>query len=111
MACIPDFIKKFSVVYRPLIVASVFKAEEDGCYFCACTCMCLIFLPIVLCTKLSKGTIQIEKLIDKIVIKQVISYWPSYRSPASCPPRANTADLGPVTGPIRNNLINNIIIV
>ena len=25
-------------------------------------------------------------------------------------PRSNTANLGPVTGPIRNNLINNIII-
>ena len=33
VACIPDFIRKFSVVYRPLLVASVFKAEEDGCYF------------------------------------------------------------------------------
>ena len=41
VACIRDFIRKFSVVYRPLLVASVFKAEEDGCYiFCACTCMC-----------------------------------------------------------------------
>ena len=29
------------------------------------------------------------------VINQVISYWPSYRS-----------ELGPVTGPIRNFLIN-----
>ena len=47
---------------------------------------------------LSKSTIQIEKLINKIFINQVIS------------PRANTADRGPVTGPIRNNLINNIII-
>ena len=26
-------------------------------------------------------------------------------------PRSNTAHLGPVTGPIRNNLINNIIIM
>ena len=25
-------------------------------------------------------------------------------------PRSNTANLGPVTGPIRNNLINNIIL-
>ena len=32
VACIPEFIKKFSVD-RPLLVASVFKAEEDGCYF------------------------------------------------------------------------------
>ena len=32
MACIRDFIGKFSVVYRPLLVASVFKAEEDRCY-------------------------------------------------------------------------------
>ena len=32
VACIRDFIRKFSVVYRPLLVASVFKAEEDGCY-------------------------------------------------------------------------------
>ena len=84
VACIRDFIRKFSVVYRPLLVASVFKAEEDGCYiFCACTCMCLIFLSIALCT-LSKSTIQIENLINKIVIYQVISYWPSYRSSASC---------------------------
>ena len=84
VACIQDFIRKFSVVYRPLLVASVFKAEEDGCYiFCACTCMCLIFLSIALCT-LSKSTIQIEKLINKIVINQVISYWPSYRSSAGC---------------------------
>ena len=84
VACIRDFIRKFSIVYRPLLVASVFKAEEDGCYiFCACTCMCLIFLSIALCT-LSKSTIQIEKLINKIVINQVISYWPSYRSSASC---------------------------
>ena len=45
--------------------------------------MCLIFLSIALCT-LSKSTIQIEKLINKIVINQVISYWPSYRSSASC---------------------------
>ena len=84
VACIRDFIRKFSVVYRPLLVASAFKAEDDGCYiFCACTCMCLIFLSIALCT-LSKSTIQIEKLINKIVINQVISYWPSYRSSASC---------------------------
>ena len=62
---------------------SVFKTEEDGCYFCVCICMCLIFLSIALCT-LSKSTIQIEKLINKIVINQVISYWPSYRSSASC---------------------------
>ena len=33
MACIPDFIKKFSVVYRPVLVASEFKAEEDSCFF------------------------------------------------------------------------------
>ena len=26
-------------------------------------------------------------------------------------PRSNTAKLGPVTGPIRNNLINNIILL
>ena len=84
VACIRDFIRKFFVVYRPLLVASVFKAEEDGCYiFRARTCMCLIFLSIALYT-LSKGTIQIEKLINKIVINQVISYWPSYRSSASC---------------------------
>ena len=25
-------------------------------------------------------------------------------------PRSNTANLGPVTGPVRNNLINNIIV-
>ena len=94
VACIRDFVRKFSVVYRPLLVASVFKAEEDGCYiFCACTCMCLIFLSIALCT-LSKSTIQIEKLINKIVINQVISYWPSYRSSASCiGPRRS---LGPI---------------
>ena len=45
------------------------------------------------------------------VINQVISYWPSYRSEVCCigpeaKPRANTADRGPVTGPIRNYLIN-----
>ena len=56
------------------------------------------------------------KLINKIVINEVISYlaqlqvlgllyWPS------ASPRANTANLGPVTGPIRNYLINNIIIL
>ena len=32
-------------------------------------------------------------------------YWPS------AAPRANTAHLGPVTGPIRNYLINNIILL
>ena len=85
VACIPYFIRKFSVVYinRPLLMASVFNADEDGCYFCACTCMCLIVLSIALCT-LSKSTIQVENLINKIVINQVISYWPSYRSSASC---------------------------
>ena len=65
VACIRDFIRKFFVVYRPLLhvlVASVFKAEEDGCYiFFACTCMCLIFLSIALCT-LSKSTIQNRKV-------------------------------------------------
>ena len=38
---------------------------------------------------------------------------PSYGSSICCigpRPRANTADLGPVTGPIRNYLINNIIL-
>ena len=52
------------------------------------------------------------KLINKIVNNQVNSYWPSYRSSVCCigpRPRTNTADLGPVIGPIRNNLINNII--
>ena len=52
------------------------------------------------------------KLINKIVINQVISYWSSYRSWVCCigpRPRTNTAYLGPVTGPIRNYLINNII--
>ena len=53
------------------------------------------------------------------VINQVISYWTSYRSSVSCIgprpnnkllPRSNTADRGPVTGPIRNNLINEIFI-
>ena len=63
--------------------------------------MCLIFLSIALCT-FSKSTIQIEKLINKIVINQVISYWPSYRSSASC--------IGPVTGSIRNYFINIIIV-
>ena len=33
VACIQDFIRKFSVVYRSLLVASVFNAKEDGCYF------------------------------------------------------------------------------
>ena len=47
-----------------------------------------------------------------IVINQVISYWTSYRSSVSCigPRPSNTADRGPVTGPIRNNLINEIFI-
>ena len=66
-------------------MSSVFKAEEDGCYiFCACTCMCEIFLSIAALCILSKSTIQIEKLINKIVINLVIWYWPSYRSSASC---------------------------
>ena len=74
--------------------------------------MLLIFLSIALCT-LSKSTVQIEKLINKIVINQVISYWPSYRSSASCiGPRLRLGPIqqtsGPVTGPIRNYLINNI---
>ena len=50
------------------------------------------------------------QLINKNLINQVISYWTSYRSSVSLRPRSNTANLGPVTGPIRNNLINNIII-
>ena len=56
--------------------------------------------------------IHFYKLINKIVINQVISYWPSYVSLDGCigpQPRASTADLGPVTGPIRNYLINYII--
>ena len=79
VACIRDFIRKFSVVYWPLLVASVFKVEEDGCYIFVHVHACAI----ALCT-LSKSTIQIEKLINKIAINQVISYWPSYRSSASC---------------------------
>ena len=58
--------------------------------------------------------IYFYKLINKIVINQVISYWPSFRSSVDCiglRPRGNTADLGPVTGPIRNYLINNIIVL
>ena len=71
------------------------------------------------------------KLINKIVNNQVTSYWPSYRSEVCCigprriaqlqvlgllywasaSPRANTANLGPVTGPIRNYLINNTIVI
>ena len=43
------------------------------------------------------------QLINKNLINQVISYWTSYRSSVSC--------IGPVTGPIRNNLINNIIVL
>ena len=74
-------------------MASVFKAEEDGCYFlCMYIHVSNIFIH-ALCT-LSKSTIQIEKLINKIVINQVISYWPSYRSSASCiDPRLR---LGPI---------------
>ena len=52
------------------------------------------------------------QLINKNLINQVISYWTSYRSSVSCigpRPWSNTANLGPVTGPIQNNLINNII--
>ena len=36
-----------------------------------------------------------NKLINKNLINQVISYWTSHRSSVSC--------IGPVTGPIRNN--------
>ena len=39
---------------------------------------------------------------------QVISYWPSNRSEVVYRPWANTADLGPITGPTRNHLINGI---
>ena len=39
----------------------------------------------------------------------MISYWPSYRSDRG-KPRANTAYLGPVSGPIRNHWISNIIV-
>ena len=42
------------------------------------------------------------QLINKNLINQVIKF--------SLRPRSNTAHLGPVTGPIRSNLINNIII-
>ena len=49
------------------------------------------------------------------VINQVILYWLSYMSKVSCigprqRPRTNTADLGPVTEPIQNHLINDIFI-
>ena len=50
---------------------------------------------------------------NKIVINQVISYWPNYGSSVGCigpRPPDNTADLGPETEPIRNYLINNIIL-
>ena len=55
------------------------------------------------------------RLINKIVINQVFCIGP-VTGPLSAVmahgprPRANTADLGPVTWPIRNYLINNIII-
>ena len=54
---------------------------------------------------------------------EVISYWPSYGSSICCTgprpsasgqysrPRTNTADLRPVTVPIRNYLINSIILL
>ena len=79
----PDFIKKFPVVIGLYSWLQCLKQKRTVVIFCACTCMCLIFLSIAMCT-LSKSTIQIETLINKIVINQVISYWPSYRSSASC---------------------------
>ena len=62
---------------------------------------------------IQKLLVQVDfKLIIKIVINQVISYWSSYGSSVGCiGPWSNTADLGPVTGPIRNYLINNVIIL
>ena len=48
-----------------------------------------------------------------ILYYKVISYWPSYRFEVSCigpRPKASTSDRGPVTGPKRNHLINDIFI-
>ena len=55
------------------------------------------------------------QLINKNLINQVLRIGP-VTGPRSAVldlglrPRSNTAYLGPVTGPIRNNLINNIIV-
>ena len=45
-------------------------------------------------------------MVFTIVINQITLYWPSYRSSVYCITQANTAKLGPVTGPIRNYLIH-----
>ena len=49
-------------------------------------------------TYLPSKVLYIKYLINKNVIYKVFLYWPSYR--------ANT----PVTGPIRNHLIDNVIV-
>ena len=66
-----------------------------------------VFQSIFQKKKKKKNTV---KLINKIVINQVISFWPSYGSSICCIgprlwPGANTADLGPITEPIRNYFI------
>ena len=47
-------------------------------------------------------------LIKRIVINIGLATCP--RSAVLASPRANTANLGPVTGPIRNYLINNTVV-
>ena len=54
-------------------------------------------------------TLDSEKLINKIVINQEISYWPRYRSMVYRLIQ-QTSDLH-VTGPITNFFISNIIVL
>ena len=61
-------------------------------------------------THLPLKTIYFKKFIHRNVICQLILNWPCYTSDFSCiGASANTANLGPLTGPIRNHLIDNII--
>ena len=60
---------------------------------------------------LSVKTLYIKKLYSKNIINIVILNWPSYRFEVSCiGQRPWEADQGPVTGPVQNHLINNIMI-
>ena len=64
--------------------------EGEGRGVCVCVCVCV-------CDTVIRFTADYYN-----VTYQVISYWTSYRS--------NTAGRGPVAGPIRSNLINEIFI-
>ena len=47
-------------------------------------------------------------------LNKVISYWPSYRSKICCigpRPKSNTADQGLGTGPIRNYMIDDYLLI